>query len=84
MADSAASAATEADDEPWATARFIIAEQGLNAEMYTVRLAARFEEEGAIEGAVKLSHVLDAITEIRRRTGVRPPRVVRFRGTGAP
>ena len=63
------------DEEPWRTARDIIADQGFNAEVYVIRLAARFADEGNVEDAATLGEVLDAITVLRGLKGIHPPKV---------
>ena len=60
------------NEEPWRTARDIIADQGFNAEFYVIRFAARFADEGNLEDAATLGEVLDAITVIRELRGIRP------------
>ena len=61
------------NEEPWRTARDIIADQGFNAEFYVIRLAARFADEGNVEDAATLGEVLDAIMVIRELRGIYSP-----------
>lgn len=63
------------EEEPWRTARDIIADQGFNAEPYIIRLATRFADEGNVEDAATLGEVLAAITTIRELQSIRRPKV---------
>ena len=60
-------------NEPWLTARDIIAEQGFNAELFIIRLISELSSEGNHEDAVLLFDVLQAIEVIRAKKGITPP-----------
>ncbi len=61
------------NNEPWLTARDIIAEQGFNAELFIIRLISELSSEGNHEDAVLLFDVLHAIEVIRARKNITPP-----------
>ena len=67
------------NNEPWLTARDIIAEQGFDAEFFVARLIGELSSQGNHEDAVLLFDVLQAIEVLRARKNIAAPRA---RGVG--